>query len=247
MKKSNVKGFSVIQREIMDRKIHVVEKDTCKDFVKIHAAEDEAAEILKAAKRAAGKAVNLISAESGIARAEIMSHFDDATGEAYLAYYESGAADIAEAIPAMVKAACAAINKELYRNRKQTALDIKEDDNDDEYKPSPVLRMSAKMPAPETATIEAECLAEILSSVDWKIRENCGKMYYLKKAGYKPEEIAVMLLISRATYFRYEKALRRAFSNWYENEKKDDALEAMIDSDNRTRAALEYRKAHTKK
>lgn len=201
-----------------------------KNYVEMYQNEDKGAEVLKAAQRAAGHAVNVIANKSGIARAEIMTYFDDAAAEAALMYYALGTNSIAAAIPEMCRAAASVINHELYGHFQLEEI-------------APDFQLSDRVPGPEAALVMADTENGIMELLPNRIREIATAVHELDRGGYTQAEIAALLHIGQAAVSRHLEAWRRAGERMKNIDAELDALEALIASD---LAAIDNRERRAK-
>lgn len=157
-------------------------------------------------KKCAWTALKIIEGKSGISRAELQKHINDATQAAALAFLEKtfGKAQTidGDAIREMCRAAAKAINKEIFTGRKNSG------DYDTE------MQKREKLAAGNVDALEMifteERRAAILANMQPRRAATAAKIINARLAGYEHEEIFTALNIPRATYYRIVKELKRA-------------------------------------
>lgn len=157
-------------------------------------------------KKCAWTALKIIEAKSGISRAELQKHIDDASQAAALAFLEKtfGKAQTidGDAIREMCRAAAKAINKEIFTGRKNSG------DFDTE------MQKREKLAAGNVDALEKifsdERRAAILANIHPRRAAAAAAIIRARLAGYEHEEIYTALNIPRATYFRIVKELKQA-------------------------------------
>lgn len=157
-------------------------------------------------KKCAWTALKIIEAKSGISRAELQKHINDASQAAALAFLEKtfGKAQTidSDARREMCRAAAKAINKEIFTGRKNSG------DYDSE------LAKREKLAAGNVDALEKifsdERRAAILANIHPRRAAAAAAIIRARLAGYEHTEIASALDIPIATYYRIIKELKRA-------------------------------------
>lgn len=200
MKTENRKGISAINQKI--RFLSWTKPDSMRKAPR----PIDGKELETMSKKCAWTALKIIEAKSGISRAELQKHIDDASQAAALAFLEKtfGKAQTidGDAIRGMCRAAAKAINKEIFTGRK----------NSGDYDAEQTKRAQTAAGNVNALDIifSEERRAAILANMQPRRAATAAKIINARMAGYEHEEIFSALNIPRATYFRIVKELKQA-------------------------------------
>lgn len=155
-------------------------------------------------KKCAWTALKIINGKSGISRAELSKHIDDATQAAALEYCEKGkpAKIEKDIIRAMCRAAAKVINNEIFNGGKNSG------DYDTEMKKRE--NIAAGNVNALDIVITNDRRAEIINNINPRRRALANTILIAREKGYKHQEIFRALNIPEQTYYRIIKELKRA-------------------------------------
>lgn len=164
----------------------------------------DGAELETLAQKTAWTALKIIENKSGIARAELKKHIDDAAQAAALAYLEHAAENASGTAPIreMCRAACKVINDAVFCGGKNSG-------NFDAEQASRARQAAGNTDALQHVVAEERRVA-ILSRINERTRETCRHIIDGRRAGYTDAEIIAALNISRRTFYRYMDTIRAA-------------------------------------
>lgn len=162
------------------------------------------------------------------------AHGDDARQETFFLCLERADDPKYFSLPLALyvsKAAATACNRFVYQSSKGA-----EELTDTENTPN-----AARAPSPEAAAIVKEFLPRALALVGDAYRENAARLAAFLMAGYNVKESAALLNIGEKTAQRALNALKAAADIVRALDGETDALERLIESDERTLASLDRR------